>query len=509
MAWGSRLRAVGLALLLAVVAPPAVAARWIASGNVGRDVVVATPGGEVLVFNAPGQLLARRQFGAGIVAFDVSPTAPVVAVLRRGEQTILERWDYASEQVQSASHEGFDTARALCYAAGGHALFVAGTNGHEVCIISDAGLVPKRTIDVPGLDTAGDLLDICASPKDWYLAVANGEGLWFGRTEDPALHRIQTVLSGQTAPQLRFAPNGALLMAGGDAGLAMISVQGGPLRPLVPQGYRPTPAFGLSTDGALLYLADGGRLQVVRVADGGLHLSGVVRTDGGQPLGLAVTPSWGTAAVVYKDGRVVWYRPLARQTAARYPSDGDVPPGPGANPAPPNALPVLPAAGDTPAVLQKFQALAQVITSGQVFSSAKPQQLYVLDRDYARMEDLEALTAEQGWEQLVLGLAATWLRRPDLVPDPFRAMTARLAQVDLVNLRSVRLNPGVTPALLESYLGRRQATKTEHMTADGRVWEVYRFGPFGLPTDGETFPELASPTLTRGQLEAFAAGAAG
>ncbi|MBI2302369.1 MAG: hypothetical protein HYU66_25980 [Armatimonadetes bacterium] len=486
-----------LLLALPAVSPPAHAARWIVCGNYQRDFALATPDGDVLVFNAPGVLLARHSFGSGLRGLTIAPQSTLVDVLLAGEHTSVASWDYATDKLTgSALGDRLDGAMALCYASGGHAVFVAVPRTGEVAVLA-SDLSYLRSVAVPGLNTSVTGCDVNTSPRDWFIALATPGAVWQGRCSATELQRMETATSTNHTPLVTFSADDRELLVAGDAALLRMPLPGGPVVAVPAGQVRFSAAFGLSSSPEFGYLASDNLLQVVQLDTGALHLSGVVRPAPAEPLEAAVSARWGTAAIVYRDGLLYWFRPTQRELVATWP-------GP-ASPLVKPALPVLPGPGDaTEETLRRFGVVAQLVTNRNVFVTDAEPKIYVLDGDYQHMADLEQAGRQNGWDQLVQALVARALRRPDLAPAPFRPLLPRMAEMDLVQLPSVHLAPGVTPAMLESALGKRQPTDTEGVTAEGKVQPVLRFGPFGLPLDNERFPTRASPMVTQKYLAAYA-----
>lgn len=483
---------VGL-VALAMAAAPAGAARWMAAGNQGRDLLVATAEGDLLAFAEPGKLLRRRPFGAGLLALDLAPNAPLAAVLcRLPEKTTLSLWNYRDDAIREAPAEVADDALSVAFARGGHALFVLDGRS-KVLVVGVADLAVKREIPTaPVADQPGGL-QMAVSPRDWFVAFGSQAGLQLGRTDAAALEAMGVQAARASAPQLAFTPDAATLVVGGDAGMFLVPTGDGPVRQLPLLDATPSSAFALGSDGQFAYLADGAKLHAVRLSTGLVHLTGTVRAGEAQPRAAAVLTAWGAVAVAYDDGQIAWYRPLARELVAQYPQPLST------------ALPEVPTPAAAAAACSAVEALFSEV---QLFVSPQAVAPAVLDEQFERLGDLEQLAKQHGWQALVLAMVASAAGLPERIPAPFTQTRSRLAVVDRVELPGVTLVPELLPVGLERRLGPREETSILRQLPDGRTLPLFRIGPFLIPIDGERFPDAAPVSLTAASVRAYLRAAA-
>lgn len=478
---------------------PASATRRLAVGDAAA--AVALPSGEVLVFDAPGRVRWRRAFGPGIVSLDLLPGGEAVALLRHrspsltdpGADLVLERWNCAGDQLAAAAPP--PGARDVKWASGGHALLVAGTDA--IHILDAATLQPKRSLGAAGLGE-GDC-DLAVSPRDWYLAAVSAGSLWLGRSVDAELVRTDIDLSAAAPPTVRFSADGRLVCAAGDRAVVLAPATGGLPRRVELVELQPSPAVQLSSDGLFLFLAESNRVHMVRVADGADRLYGAVRRDPAVADGMGVSSRWGRVVVLHDDGQVYWYEPIQRLVTHRYPP---MPIGPEPPPGTTGPTPLpLPESGPDP-----YRQVRRVLADGRYFEQTTEQlDLFVLDADFERQPELEDAARRDGWASLVLALVAARLNRQELVPEGLRPLWAQLQRTDLVQFANVQARAGVTPAELEAVLGPARATGIDRMGQDMRTYPLYRYGPFAIPLDGQSFPPRARVQLTAQVLADFCA----
>lgn len=469
------------ALLLLLAAGPGSAGRYLAAGQGGRD-LASVAGGEVLVFAEPGSLLRRREFGEGILGVSAAPNAPLVAVLTRTPAaTALTLWDYAVDEVRAAPDDVVSDALAVAFADGGHVLFVLdGKSAVQVLGLDD--LRPRRAVPTAAVadDPAG--LHLAASPRDWFLAFASRTAVQLGKSDAESLEAVPVAAGTAQGPAVSFDPTGQSLIVGGDAGLYVVPTRDGPVRMLPLLGATPSAAFDVGGDGQFVYLADGAKLHAVRLSTGLIHLTGTVREGAVRPVAVQVLRPWGAVAILYDDGVICWYRPLARELTAQYPPRA-------------GGLPQLPALPDGEAAARCAE-MERLLTEIQAFETAEPLVVAVLDGEFNRLEPLESAAKEAGWPALITSTVAAAAGQAGRIAPAFAGLAPRLMEVDRIELPGVTFVPEVTPAAMERRLGPREATAVQRQLADGRSYPVYRIGPFLLPVDGEQFPPGCSLSLT-------------
>ncbi|MCC7491434.1 MAG: hypothetical protein IT204_03765 [Fimbriimonadaceae bacterium] len=480
---------------------PLHAAQLAAVGQGGGDLLVVLPSGTAVVFEAPGREKTRRDFGAAVIAVDLSPAGPQAVVLKRGaDWASLERWDYGTNLVQPVAQELAANAWDVAYAAGGHAILVAGAGG--VTVLDAVTLQRRRTIPAPGLP-AGEM-DLAVGPNNWHVAVATRAALWVGPS-DKELQRTEVGLSDGPSPRVRFLPDAKAVIAAGTRAAVVMPVPAGLPRRLPLSGSASSAHVEVSSDGKAIFLAESGRLQVVGVSDGGLRYTATLLPAGARPLALAAVPRFGTVAVLYDHGQVVWARPIPPAVLAAWPTALPTP----EPPAGPTPTPPTPPAGATlPAVsADRLAVLRDLLAGGKCFVEVgEGLDVVVLDRNLERLPVLEKAAVEQGWQQLVLALAASAAKRPAALPEPFRPLAAQLLAVDLVQLRNVRPLQETTPGELEALFGPARATGGEVMLPDSRLYPETAFGPFLLPRAGAGFPAGCHLSLAANWLQAWSAG---
>lgn len=496
-------------LLLLTSLAPAHASRWLAVGNGAHDLAVVDPAGDVTIFSGPSMLLARHSFGAGVLSITMSPVAPVVAVLRRTDKYTVDCWDYLVGRVRTAGPELVDGSAAVTFAEDGRSLYVAAADKQMVREIGDF-LLPERLIAAPRMNLATAGIELALSNSGLYCAAASSERFWLGPARGSQLQRYEVLLSAHCAPTLRFSRDARWLLAAGDCSLVMAPSLGGAARQVPLTSVKPSPAADLTEDGKTIYLAQGNRFYLIEAANGAVASASLVRADPANAIDAAVVEKSGTFAILYDDGRVVWFYPGSRTLAACYPPLGGTPgpllppvgppPGP-LVPVKPPVEPVHPPVEPVkpPAPTDPCQAAAAALADKGLFTSDTPQTAVLLDGNYARLKDLEALVAETGWQALVKAVLATWFNKPALLPPAYQGLNARLALVELVELRSVHPQPAATPGQFEALLGPAVDTKTVRMGVDNHIWPVWRFGVFGiaLDKDGGRFPEKAMVILDK------------
>lgn len=487
-----------LLVWLPALLSPALAVRRVDVGQDGKATVAALASGEVLVFDEPGKVRARRQFGGTLVSLAASPAAPVVVLLRLSDapaadlpQLVVERWDYARDDVTAAAPEIGAGAADLLVARGGHAVLIG---GRELLRVVDLEtLTLRRTIAAPGL--LDGARDIALDERDWRVAVATGAGVWLGRTEDEQLARTELSLSRGPAPRVWFGDGGQTVLAGGDLGLSALPLGGAP-RPVPTGALRSSAVFAVSSDPRFVYLADGPRLAMVQRADGQLHSSGTVRPGPAAATDIAVNRGYGRLVLLYDDDRLVWYDPIRRLATAAYP------PLPGVGSSLPPVTAALPGSGS-----QRLASLQRVLAAPDVFlQRGEILDFFVLDAEFNRLAALESAASLNGWQALVTALLAVKLGQPDQVPTAFAGLEDALSRVDELQLRNVGPAPGLTPAALAQAVGPGLPTGTDHMTGEQKVYPIYRYGPFALPTDGDRFPEGTGLILTSAWLKEWLTG---
>jgi len=492
------LRRLLLLLVLPALLSPAVAVRRIDVGLDGKTCIAALDNGELLVFDEPGKVRARRQFGNGLVSLSASPSAPIVMVVRLNDspeaelpQLVVERWNYETDQLAAAAPEIAVAAADLLVARGGHAVLVCARE--LIRVVDIETLTLRRTIAAPGLlDGARDL---ALDEHDWRVAVATGGAIWLGRTEDEQLAKTDVGLSRGPSPRVWFADDGQTVLACGNLGLVELPVVGTPR--VIPTGeLRPGSAFAVSSDPRFAYLADGPKLTMVQRADGQVHSSAAVRPGPAAASDLAVSRGYGRLAVLYDDDRVVWYDPIRRLATAAYP------PLPGVGSSLPAVIAPLPGGGS-----ERLATLQRVLAAPDVFvQRGEILDFFVLDAEFNRLAALEDAAALNGWQALVAAVLAVKLGQPDQVPPPFAGLEDALSRVDELQLRNVGPAPGLTPAALAQAVGPGLPTGTDHMTGEQKVYPIYRYGPFALPTDGDRFPEGIGLILTASWLKEWLTG---
>ncbi|MBI5835058.1 MAG: hypothetical protein HZB16_22365 [Armatimonadetes bacterium] len=519
------MRRVALCLLLfALVSPVSAVGGWLAVANGGRDTVWRQPDGTFQVFGRPSEILARREFGSGVLSFAAAPDAARVAVhLRRGGADSVVVWDYASDTVTAAPDAAVAQSAGLAFAGDGRSLFVALPGGG--CVREVGGFLGgERLLAAPRLPATDLDLSVAVSALDLYLAVASADCLYLGASRGRELVRYDLPLSATAPPSLRFTRDARWLVAAGDSQVAVLPSIGGVARRLTLSGVPATPAFDLSSDGGSLFVADAGRLCRLSVDSGRLREANTLRRDAARPMDAAISTVFGAVAVAYEDGKLYWYLPGDQRTIGPYPPvrprtlGPPAPPGPGDPSLPPAAMPPRPAtpsptspprppvkpptpqvvatppgtaatspgsatnAGPKPdAYALVASAQAALAPTAQLFTVQPGAAVVVLDHEYRRMRDVEELATKQGAAGLSAALSAIWLGRPDLVPTVWQPLAQRLATVDMAELRGYQ--PTAPVGRFEAVLGAAVPTGTQQRGADGQTRPIVRFGVFALTLD--------------------------